>query len=127
LIVDDDAMIRETLRLLLEDAGYAIVSEAPNGREALRLLRAAPHSLVVLLDLFMPEFDGQQVLETVDADARLARRHAFVLMTAHMRTLPLPLVAVLKRLDAPVLYKPFGDIDAILAALAKAGKRICEA
>jgi hypothetical protein len=73
----------------------------------------------------MPELDGQQVLEMVAADARLARRHAIVLMTAHRNVLPLPLVAALARLDALVLYKPF-DLDALFGAMAQAGKRISE-
>jgi CheY-like chemotaxis protein len=123
LIVDDDVTIREALHDLLEDAGHTVVGDAPDGRKALQRLRAAPQRLIVLLDLLMPELDGQQVLETVAADAKLARHHAFVLMTAHTRTLPLPLIAMLKQLDVSVLYKPF-DIDALLDAVDRAGKRI---
>ena len=56
LIVDDDADVRRVLRLLLEDAGYA-VSEIPDGRLAVAqagLLRPD----VILIDWVMPELDG---------------------------------------------------------------------
>jgi two-component system chemotaxis response regulator CheY len=123
LIVDDDAGIREALHLLLADAGYPSIDEAPDGHDALRRLRSTPAGLVVLLDLLMPKSDGQQVLETVAADAHLAGRHAIVLMTAHRKTLPLPLVATLSKLHTPVLFKPF-DIDTLLETVAQAAERL---
>jgi two-component system chemotaxis response regulator CheY len=118
LIVDDDACIREGLHLLLTDAGYPSIDEAIDGHDALRRLRSAPAGLVVLLDLLMPRLDGQQVLNVVATDTHLAGRHAIVLMTAHQRTLPLPLVATLSALHAPVLFKPF-DIDKLLETVAR--------
>ncbi len=57
LIVDDDDDIRQTLRDVLEDEGYAVV-EAKNGQEALDQLRQAQKVCVVLLDLMMPVMDG---------------------------------------------------------------------
>ena len=56
LVVDDDAGIRESLVLLLEDEGYE-VRAAPNGRAALELL-ARWRPAVILLDLMMPVMDG---------------------------------------------------------------------
>ncbi|HEV8193084.1 MAG TPA: response regulator [Ktedonobacterales bacterium] len=41
LLVDDDQAIRETLRFVLEDAGYQVL-EASDGSAALRALRDAP-------------------------------------------------------------------------------------
>ena len=49
LIVDDDEAIRDTIRVLLEGAGYT-VSEASTGKEALVLLRESSEPYVVLLD-----------------------------------------------------------------------------
>ena len=57
LIVDDDLDLRETLMLVLEDAGYRTVLAA-NGREALEVLRAGPPPDLILLDLMMPVMDG---------------------------------------------------------------------
>jgi CheY-like chemotaxis protein len=56
LVVDDDASIRQFLRLALTDRGYDVVT-AENGAAALAAIReAAPH--VVLLDMRMPVMDG---------------------------------------------------------------------
>jgi CheY-like chemotaxis protein len=59
LVVDDEDTIREAVVEILGDRGYEAVG-APNGREALRKLRAAPASWsLVLLDLTMPVMDGR--------------------------------------------------------------------
>jgi CheY-like chemotaxis protein len=61
LVVDDDLAIRETVRALLEDEGYA-VAQAANGLEALVCLeRQVPK--VVLLDMRMPLMDGWEFVE----------------------------------------------------------------
>jgi CheY-like chemotaxis protein len=60
LIIDDEEMIRRTLRLGLEMAGHQ-VWDAGDGAEGLRLLRRHEVDLVCC-DLFMP---GQEGLETI--------------------------------------------------------------
>ena len=58
LIVDDDADVRESVGDALEEEGYR-VAHAPNGREALRLLKEVGiRPDVILLDIMMPEMDG---------------------------------------------------------------------
>jgi CheY-like chemotaxis protein len=52
LIIDDDEPFRTLLRGMLLEAGHTVV-EAPNGFEALKLIRAEPVELV-LTDLMMP-------------------------------------------------------------------------
>lgn len=61
LVVDDDPSIRALIRLYLEGAGYAVV-EAGDGRRGMRTLSDAPVDLVIL-DIFMPEMDGLEVLQ----------------------------------------------------------------
>lgn len=56
LVVDDDASIRQFLRLALTDRGYEVVT-AENGEAALAAIRATPPRLV-LLDMRMPVMDG---------------------------------------------------------------------
>jgi DNA-binding response OmpR family regulator len=56
LIVDDDDGIRASLRLALEDNGYA-VDEAADGEAALGKVKAQPPD-VVILDLMLPGMDG---------------------------------------------------------------------
>ena len=64
LVVDDEAGVRESLRVLL--SGECEVETASNGDEALRSLAAAPADLVVL-DLVMPGKSGLDVLEELSA------------------------------------------------------------
>jgi CheY-like chemotaxis protein len=70
LVVDDDADCRESLQLVLEDAGYA-VAIAGDGREALQALESGPRPAAILLDLMMPVMDGKEFL------AEIKRRPAF--------------------------------------------------
>ncbi len=122
LVVDDDASVRFSVRMTLEDAGYR-VAEAANGEQALEWLRATPERVVVILDLQMPGLNGRQVMETVEEQEGLAQRHAFLLLTANANTLPLSFVDLLTRLRTPVIAKPF-DLDRLLEAVEDAANRI---
>jgi two-component system sensor histidine kinase/response regulator len=117
LVVNDDEANREVMRWALEDAGCQ-VSEAAGGHEALAVLRASRDRYVVLLDVLMPNGDGVQFLEAVRADAELARRHRYLVLTA-LAPSHIALSEDLRRLlDAPVLLMPY-DIDTLLAAVAQ--------
>ncbi|MDD3369260.1 MAG: response regulator [Lachnospiraceae bacterium] len=61
LIVDDNLMNREILKLLFQNK-YEIL-EAENGREALEILESCQgHIDIVLLDIMMPDMDGLEVM-----------------------------------------------------------------
>lgn len=60
LIVDDDLYVRESLRDILNDNGYA-VEEAADGKTALEILFKRPIDLM-LLDLDLPRVNGMDVL-----------------------------------------------------------------
>ena len=60
LVVDDDAVIVESLRKILTNAGYG-VAVAEDGESALQVVRAEPVD-AVLLDLVMPRLDGIKTL-----------------------------------------------------------------
>lgn len=122
LVVDDDLDIRDTLCLLLSDAGYEAVG-CESGREALEVLRASQRPMVVLLDLLMPDVNGIDVLESVEADQTLATRHAYVLMTADSRMQPETRPALFQSLAVDLIHKPF-DVDVILDVVAEAERRL---
>jgi class 3 adenylate cyclase len=67
LIVDDNEDNRYTLRLLLESDGHERVIDASGGKEAIALLEREKFSLV-LLDLMMPDLNGDEVLKIIKAN-----------------------------------------------------------
>ncbi|MBI5380012.1 MAG: sigma-54-dependent Fis family transcriptional regulator [Nitrospirae bacterium] len=67
LIVDDEASILATLGGILEDEGYA-VGRAISGQEALRQIRV-DHFHAVLLDVWLPDLDGMEVLQRIRAQS----------------------------------------------------------
>lgn len=72
LVVDDNLDNRRLLRLMLEKAGYSVVT-AESGPEALTLFQKQPVDVVVL-DLQMPEMDGIATLKSIrqmDASAQV--------------------------------------------------------
>ena len=71
LVVEDDDALREAIASLLDDAGYEN-EQAPNGREALELLRRNDEPCLVLLDLMMPVMNGWELYEEMQQDERLA-------------------------------------------------------
>jgi len=65
LVVDDDAGIRDALKMILEYEGYEVLS-APDGRTALADLDSTRID-AVLLDIKMPGMDGFEILDRVVA------------------------------------------------------------
>src|SRR5204862_4057390 len=63
LVVDDDAQVREVVRVNLEMEGYA-VREAANAEEGLAALEEDAPDLI-LLDVMMPQVDGWEMLRRV--------------------------------------------------------------
>ncbi len=71
LIADDEADIRDSLAEILTEEGYAVASTA-TAAEALLLLRDARYD-VLLLDIWLPDRDGLDVLSEVGALAAEGR------------------------------------------------------
>ena len=69
LVVDDDPSIRRMIVAALKRDGY-VFHEAPNGKEALDLMRSE-HPNVVVLDLMMPILSGWDVLQARELEPDL--------------------------------------------------------
>lgn len=66
LLIEDDQPLRGVYRAMLETAGHEI-TEAPNGREGIRLFRDAPADLIIT-DLLMPQQDGVETIRELRRD-----------------------------------------------------------
>lgn len=66
LIVDDEPSIVQSLKGLLSDEGFDVMT-APNGYEALKVIESDSPDLV-LLDIWMPGMDGIETLKEIKAN-----------------------------------------------------------
>jgi len=63
LVVDDNDLVLQTVRTMLERAGHQAVT-AVNGLDGLRQLRSASFDLVIT-DILMPELEGLEMTRAV--------------------------------------------------------------
>jgi CheY-like chemotaxis protein len=103
LVVDDDAEIRETLMVLLEQEGYIAIGAA-NGVQALEQLRRA-HPNVMLLDLMMPVMSGWEVLDELETTGELGK-------------VPIIVVSAMCAPGARACLRKPVDLDQLLAVVA---------
>jgi sigma-B regulation protein RsbU (phosphoserine phosphatase) len=97
LVVDDNEDNRYTLTRRLTREGYANLTVAGNGREALEFMRSKPFDLV-LLDIMMPEINGYEVLEQMKHDPVL-------------RSLPVIMISALSEVDSVIRCVELGAED----------------
>ena len=62
LIVDDDSLVREVTKEVVEEKNDLEVSEATNGKEALHLAQNNPFDLLIA-DICMPEMNGIELVD----------------------------------------------------------------
>ncbi len=115
LIVDDDSGLRQSLALLLKEAGYQAVAEG-DPEEALRRAAAEPFDLV-LCDVRMPKMDGVAFLRRYRADGG----SALLIMMSAYGTEDTALAAM-REGAYDYLHKPFQP-DEVLMTLRKAEER----
>jgi DNA-binding NtrC family response regulator len=103
LVVDDDAGLRESFRLILED-DYDVV-EAASGAAALEALRSTQVDLV-LLDIRLPDKDGITVL----GELKALDEHVEVILVTAVQTVRTA-VAAMKLGAYDYVTKPFEEED----------------
>ena len=81
VVADDQPLLRTGFRALIQsDPDLEVVGEAGDGREAVRLARAA-RADVVLMDIRMPVLDGIAATRLITGDAELAGVRVLILTT----------------------------------------------
>ena len=122
LVVDDFSTMRRIIKNLLNDLGYANVSEADDGKTALPMLQAGGFDFLIT-DWNMPGMPGLDLLTAVRADAKLAKLPVLMLTAEAKRE------QIIEAAQAGVsgyVIKPFTaatlkeKIDKILASKAAA-------
>ncbi len=108
LLVDDDAAVRESIKLLLSIDRHK-VTEAANGHEALLLFTGDRYDFVIM-DYFMPDMLGDQLAQNIK---NLAPAQPILMVTAYREKL------ILAGYPADeVLGKPL-SVDDLRQAMAK--------
>jgi DNA-binding NarL/FixJ family response regulator/DNA-binding PucR family transcriptional regulator len=81
LLADDQDLVRAGLRLIIDRApGLAVVGEASNGTDAVRLARET-RADVVLMDIRMPGLDGLSATRRITAEDDMAGVKVLILTT----------------------------------------------
>jgi DNA-binding response OmpR family regulator len=109
LVVDDDTLVRETIRLLLEDHGFRVVT-ATDGDDGLRKFRQiAPD--VVLADIIMPNKEGIAMIRELRRERSDAR---IIAMSGGGRMGLSDYATIATQLGADTaIHKPFDDLKLI--------------
>lgn len=105
LIADDEAEIRDVLRLYLEKDGYEVV-EATDGVEAMEKIQNENPDLVIL-DIMMPGLDGYRVLRNIRENNNIPVIMLSAKDTDADKILGLDLGA------DDYITKPFGPLEAV--------------
>lgn len=104
LVIDDSAVMRSMLIRTLRLSGLPLtnVYQAGDGAEALQTF--ADHDVdLALIDINMPVMNGEQLIDTIRADRRLAGVALVVVSTEGSETR----IAALKDRGVSFIHKPF--------------------
>ena len=111
LLIDDDALVRDILRQMLERAGYDVV-EAASGRDGLQQYQATAIDLIIT-DILMPDQDGLEIILEL---RRLAPEAKIIAITGGGQSGLLDLLPVAAKLGAQwTLRKPLQRLELLEA------------
>ena len=103
LVVDDFSTMRRIIKGLLQDLGFANITEADDGLTALSLLKAGNFDLLIT-DWNMPGMQGVELLRRVRADERMKKLPVLMLTAEATRA---QIVAAAQAGVSGYVIKPF--------------------
>ena len=118
LVVDDEQVVRNMARQVLERHGYDVLLAEDGARGLDVFLREADHITCVVLDLTMPVMSGEETLSRM----KVVRSSVPIILSSGFDE-----IQALRRFEGKGLagflqkrYKPTGLVDAIRRAVAQA-------
>ena len=117
LIIDDELQIRRLLEITLSANGYKIL-QAPNGKDGL-VDAATYHPSIIILDLGLPDIDGQEILK------KLREWFFKPIIVLSVRSSEEDIIRALDNGANDYLTKPFrsGELLARIRAAIRAGEK----
>ena len=116
LVIDDDVAVRQTIALLLEDAGIDVI-QASDGKEGLSAFQRS-HPDLIVTDIIMPEKEG---IETIIEIRKLNQKLPIIAISGGGRIGNTDFLEIASRLGASVtLPKPF-DPETLVGLVRKLG------
>src|SRR4030066_1434790 len=106
LLVEDDKLQAKAAKDFLEDSGYDVIW-AENGRSAIKVAKTQPVDLI-LLDLMLPDLDGNEVCRWLKYDKDTRGIHIIILT---VKGSTMEKVAGLKAGGDDYLPKPYSEIE----------------
>ena len=107
LAVDDEADIREIVRILLESKGYAVTSVA-SGSEAVDYISSHPETDLVIMDIMMPGLSG------IEACSEIRKHSAAPILFLTAKTLETDKAAAYDAGGDDYLGKPFSQAELLM-------------
>lgn len=113
LIIDDDALVRQSLVTYLSDSGFA-VQFAADANSALDILASSTKPDLIITDLRMPNGDGLQLLQTLNE--QFPEVPVIVVSGAGVMN---DVVAALRLGARDYLIKPLADLEVLVHSIDK--------
>jgi len=115
LIIDDNEQITKMISSFLDMSNHdcTVVNE---GKEGLELIKTKQYDSIVL-DLAMPEFDGYEILNTLQSEDPSQLRKIIILTAS---TVPIETVRKFKELGVSACLQKPVDIDQLLSRITDA-------
>jgi hypothetical protein len=119
----DESVVRQFLQVIAEEEFGHTLTTATSFWEALAVLRASLHPMVVVYDGCLLHALRPDEEEALSAQRAALRSHGYVATSACFSPLPPRVQAVVADLDTETLYLPW-ELSSVIAAIERAAARL---
>lgn len=127
MVIDDNSSIAQLLSIMLKSNGYTPIT-APNGLDALDILKNCPLPALILTDYAMPVLNGCEFIETISIQPQFKDIPVVIITGSAIEDLRLPNTANFKGLiEKPFKVNTLLDTIKQLTALDEYHPSVCPA